>query len=63
MTLSHHAAVSRQENFFIATAVEKKHLLLFNKCGDDSPHRPQNGLAVDFIVSTGGLPVSGSAAV
>ena len=39
----------------IVTAVEKKPLLLFNKCGDDSPHRPQNGLAVDFIAGTGGL--------
>ncbi len=24
----------------IVTAVEKKHLLLFNLWGDDSPHRP-----------------------
>jgi len=40
---------------FIVDAVEKKHLLLFNLCGDDSPHRPQNGLAVDFIVSTSGF--------
>ena len=39
---------------FIVTAVEKKPLHLFNKCGDASPHRPQNGLAVDFIVSTRG---------
>ena len=39
----------------IVTAVEKKHPLLFNKCGDDSPHRPQSGLAVDFIVSTSGF--------
>ena len=40
---------------FIVTAVEKKPLHLFNKCGDASPHRPQNGLAVDFIVSTRGF--------
>jgi hypothetical protein len=38
----------------IATAVEKKRLLLFNTCGDDSPRRPQNGLAVNFLAGTGG---------
>ena len=37
----------------MVTAVEKKHPLLFNKRGDHSPRRPQNGLAVDFIAGTG----------
>ena len=33
---------------FIVDAVEKKYLLLFNLCGDGSPHWPQSGLASDF---------------
>ena len=48
---------------FIVDAVEKRHLLLFNLCGDGSPHRPLCGLASDFIVSARALPYSGFAAV
>ena len=47
----------------IVDAVEKKYLLLFNLCGDDSPHRPQSGLASGFMASTRSLPDGGFTAV